>query len=167
MKSDVTTLSHSLLICPLPFPTFFFVSVLFFPICIAYPNRPGGATTGAGRRNCQVREARPPPPRGGLAPAAGGVERRMGMRRGREEAERKETKRTRIWMADRYEKIGILSLWVAGFPEIPSKLWVSLKCSYEPCASCYNAISAHLTISQNLQFIFLFEWTLLPLLHLS
>jgi len=53
------------------------------------------------------------------------------------------------------EKIGILPLWKAGFTGMPSNLWVSLECPYQRCPSRYNAISAHLTSSQNLQLIFL------------
>ena len=42
--------------------------------------------------------------------------------------------------------------FMAGFAEMPS---ASLECPYEACVSRYNAISAHLTSSQNLQLIFL------------
>ena len=56
------------------------------------------------------------------------------------------------------EKIEILPLWKAGFTGMPSNLWVSLECPYQRCPSRYNAISAHLTSSQNLQLIFL-TWT--------
>ena len=48
-----------------------------------------------------------------------------------------------------------MPLWEAGFAGMPSNLWVSLESPYQRCPSRYNAISRSVTISQNMQLIFL------------